>query len=354
MILVLTVACVEDIPSTFDGSFDVEITTVYEDSVVTDINVTISTTDYQVDDYSAVSDSTGKVVFTDLPFAEYRVRGEGDVILPDLLDPTMLDTQMVSDTALYVNPDLGINSGGTTVVIADLPLVLTGSEPGLKINEVYTVGPPNNFYYFYDQYFELYNSSSDTIYLDGMIFCRMGKFTINVTYIFQLPGTPLTGREYPIAPGEFKVLAGDAYDHRLIVPGSIDLSDADFEFHNSLDYGDWDNPDVPNIDNLEVGHRLDFMVGLTGDVVLIADGSDVDYLDGIDIDSVIDCVEFSSSSTHTKEIEKELDRSYGGIGQIKYSGSSLERRYPGFDSNSSGDDFVIISAPTIGYHHETD
>ncbi|MFH1851704.1 MAG: DUF4876 domain-containing protein [Candidatus Neomarinimicrobiota bacterium] len=344
---------IEERPEEYDGTYSIEVTTVYEDSIVTNITVSLSTTEYQFEELTAISDSNGKVVFSELPWANYRVRGNGIISLPDLEDPTIFDNYQVSDTSLYLSPDSNctVVNDIIHVVATNLPLVLTGTKPGLKINEIYTCGPVNNFYYFYDQFFELYNSSADTIYLDGMVFCRMGSFLANVTYIFQFPGTPLTGRDWPVAPGEYKVLAGDAYDHRMIVSGSVDLSQADFEFRNRLDYGDYDNPDVPNLDNIEVGHTRDFLVGVTADVLLIADGSDLNYLDGMDINSVIDCVEFSASATHEKDIEKELDRSYGGIGQIKYSGSSLERRLPGFDSNSSADDFVIITAPTPGYHH---
>jgi len=88
------------------------------------------------------------------------------------------------------------------------------------------------------------------------------------------------------------------------------------------------------------------------DVVLIADGSDLDYIDGMDIESVIDGVEYASFSTHLKDIEKEVDRGFGGVGLTKYSGQSLERVVAGFDSNNSTVDFEILDRPTPGYQHE--
>jgi len=174
--------------------------------------------------------------------------------------------------------------------------------------------------------------------------------------IFQFPGEPLIGREYPLPPGAFLVVAIDAMDHTNIpnfpLPESVDLSQADWEFRNSADYGDYDNPDVPNLKNIEVGSRNDFGIGLNMDVILITDGSDLNYVDGIAIESVIDGVEFASFSTHLKDIEKEVDRGFGGIGLTKYSGQSLERVAVGFDSNNSTVDFEILDHPTPWYQHE--
>jgi len=49
---------------------------------------------------------------------------------------------------------------------------------------------------------------------------------------------------------------------------------------------------------------------------------------------------------------EELDKGSGGVGQQKYNGTSLERRFAGFDTNNSTVDFVIIPAPTVGYQHQ--
>ncbi|MBU1063618.1 DUF4876 domain-containing protein [bacterium] len=225
---------------------------------------------------------------------------------------------------------------------------------GLQINEIYSAGPPNNFFFFYDQYIELYNSSADTLYLDGMIVCRMGKSIEDVTSIFQFPGEPLIGRGYPVAPDSFVILAMDAIDFREFIfydNFSIDLSNADWEFVNPNDAGDMNNPDVPDILNIEDGHTMDFMYGLSEDVLLIADGSDVNYQDGIDISTVIDCVEYSSDPAHVKEMPYELDVGYAGLGLVKYSGNSIERKMPGMDTNNSSIDFEVISEPTVGFGH---
>jgi hypothetical protein len=202
------------------------------------------------------------------------------------------------------------------------------------------------------------------VYLDGMIFLRLRATplfsdTLSAIYIYQFPGTAITGREYPVEPGEFVVLAGNAFDHNTIGPISgktVDLSDADWEFYNMMEAGAYDNPNVPNIttNNGRVFQesKVNFMVGLTGDGLALCDGRDYDQTDGIDIRTVVDAVEYSSSPTHRKEVPYVLDASFGGIGQNKYEGQSLERIRPGFDTNDSAIDFVIINAPTPGYQHE--
>ena len=246
------------------------------------------------------------------------------------------------------SPDSSLNELDTILLIP--------SKKSLSINEIYTVGPPNNFHYFYDQYIELYNSSDSTMYLDGMVVCRMSSSVMgNVTYMFQFPGTPLTGREHPVDPKEFVVLAHDAYDHKGEIfngNASIDLSEADWEFRNSKDYGDWDNPDVPNLDNVITGNTNDFYINLVSDVIILADGSDVEYINGLDSSSIIDGVEYSSNASHIKDIQNYIDRGFTGVGQQKYSGMSMERKKAGFDTDNSTLDFEIIEAPTVGYQHE--
>lgn len=356
LIIVITVltlsACLNEKPTkpTFkDGYLSIDITVRYVeprygiDIALDSAIITVENNDYKMATLSGITDSSGRVVFYNLPWSEYLITTEKEALLD--LGEGEVPVPLVADTVFTPGQENNV-----------FTMFARGPAPsGLKINEIYTAGPPNNFFFFYDQYFELYNSSLDTVYLDGMIFCRMGGSIESVTYIFQFPGEPLVGREYPVPPDSFVVLAMDAYnfkDEMFNGQFSVDLSNADWEFVNAADPGDMNNnPNVPNIWNIEVGHTLDFMVGLTADALILADGSDVNYLDGIDIESVIDCVEYASSSTHIKEMPPELDRGYAGIGQKKYSGSSLERRFAGFDTNNSTVDFVIIPAPTVGYQH---
>ncbi|NOY77515.1 MAG: DUF4876 domain-containing protein, partial [Calditrichaeota bacterium] len=155
-------------------------------------------------------------------------------------------------SAMYNFDSLKVLVGSSDLTIrspeaSHVSISMYASKPGLKINELYTVGPPNDEFYFYDQFIELYNSADDTAYLDGMVVCRLFQNIDNVTYIFQFPGTPVTGRQYPVPPHAFVVLAGDAINHKKLFPGSVDLSHADWEFYNPLSPTDPNNPDVPDI-----------------------------------------------------------------------------------------------------------
>jgi len=352
-LLFVTISCFKEQPTQVDSSLNLTLFVKFEDRFLNSIPVTIKTYDYNIVSFSGVSDSCGAVSFENIPWAEYLITIKSSAIVTSALDSIALDTVTVIASTLIIPPEISNNESNITDTIYT---IASGAQPGLKINELYTVGPPNRSFYFYDQFIELYNSSSDTIYLDGMVICRMWHMLESVTYIFQFPGEPLIGREYPVPPETFVVVAQDAIDHtnipNLPLPESVDLSHADWEFRNSADYGDSDNLDVPNLDNIEVGYSRDFMIALTMDVVLIADGSDLDYIDGMDIESVIDGVEYASFSTHLKDIEKEVDRGFGGIGLTKYSGQSLERVAAGFDSNNSTVDFEILDHPTPGYQHE--
>ncbi len=350
----------ESKPETVDGNLSIRLRFTLPsdiDSTVTEpvagLRVKIVTSDYNIPEMYGITDSAGFVLFEQLPYAYYSIEAHSVLQVSEFEEVEVVGTKNLNLTA---------NSLGTDTVYTDT-LLMEQSKLGLKINEIYTSGPPNNMFYFYDQFFELYNGLSETVYLDGMIFLRLGTTplfsdTLSVTYIYQFPGTPLTGRQYPVEPGEFVVLAGNAFDHNQIGPISgktVDLSDADWEFVNMIESGGYDNPNVPNIttNNGRVSQKskVDFMVGVTGDGLALCDGTDYDQTDGIDVNTVIDAVEYSASPTHTKEVPYVLDQSFGGIGQNKYAGQSLERIRPGFDTNNSRIDFVVINAPTPGYHH---
>jgi hypothetical protein len=218
------------------------------------------------------------------------------------------------------------------------------AHSNIKINELYVGGPANAGYFFKDQYVELYNAGTQTEYLDGKIICRLSRNITKVTYIFQFPGN---GTDYPIQPGEYKVCAQSAVNWKEQYPTSIDLSHADFEFYNPANASDPDNPDVPNIVNLYEGRRTDFMLSLTSDEVILATGADIDYTDGIDIETVIDGVEYDGKATSQKTLDPRIDAGHFCCA-VKYQGKSIERIAPGYDTNNSSVDFRLIDYPTPG------
>ncbi|MCF7832401.1 MAG: DUF4876 domain-containing protein [Candidatus Marinimicrobia bacterium] len=345
-----------DKPAQKDGLANIAITVKVDTSdgmeLAINVPVTLETYDYNIKTLYDTTDSNGRVEFRNIPFASYMVRSFIDIIFED-------ETRKIGGA---VKVDVFAGDDYDSIKVDSIQM---GSYKGLKINEMYSAGPINNIFYFYDQFFELYNYSDTTVYLDGMVFLRLGTSelfadTLRVTNIYQFPGTPKTGREYPMGPGEFVVLAQKAFNHNLIGPikgKTVDLSNADWEFFNMIEPGAYNNPNVPNIttNNGQVTQKskVDFMVGVTGDGIALCDGTDYDQTDGIDINTVIDCIEISSSPTHTKEVPYSLDADFGGIGLTKYSGQSVERLWPGFDTNNSAIDFIIREKPTPGYQYES-
>lgn len=125
--------------------------------------------------------------------------------------------------------------------------------------------------YTENAFIELHNNADTTIYLDGMIIAR----GMNSSYDFPLfpcslykPGLgfdpagvwarwmakfPGAGRDYPVPPGGTVVVATDAIDHSVIVPGGLDLRSAQFEMIGTADV---DNPVVPNMIDISEGGSL--------------------------------------------------------------------------------------------------
>jgi hypothetical protein len=88
---------------------------------------------------------------------------------------------------------------------------------------------------------------------------------------------------------------------------------------------------------------------LTSDIVVIATGEDIKWEDGIDINTIIDGVEYQSSPhpINKKTLDPRVDRGYV-LSPPRYSGKSMQRKSPGFDTNDSSIDFEIIDKPTPG------
>jgi hypothetical protein len=240
---------------------------------------------------------------------------------------------------------------------------ITVSE--LKINEVYFAGSCASSFYFYDQFVELYNASDDTLYLDGIILTRQSQTVsadqedinyVRAIYAFQFPGTPLTGRQYPIAPGQHVVIASDAIDHSAYCPNAVDLSEADYECYTALG-SDYDNPLVPNLVSINPTSSADYLLNLVHNGVVIATGAEYsleEYAPGkayvvIPIRTIIDGVEYSSTADAQKQLTVRVDTGFAGIGCVRYSGQSTERKEPGFDTNNSTFDFVVLPHATPGY-----
>jgi hypothetical protein len=92
---------------------------------------------------------------------------------------------------------------------------------------------------------------------------------------------------------------------------------------------------------------VEFLLGLSDDVVVVASGVDSVWQDGIAISTVLDAVEYQSSLTSRKTLDPRLDRGFV-LSPPKYSGKSMQRRVPGGDVNNSSFDFEILARATPG------
>jgi hypothetical protein len=229
----------------------------------------------------------------------------------------------------------------------------------LVISEIHFAGSCGSSFYFYDQFVELYNAAAETTYLDNVIVTRQAqvedpemeqKDYVSANYAFQLKGT---GRQYPIAPGQYVVIAADAVDHTQWCANAADLSIADYECFNALG-NDYDVLDVPNFESIMPGKTTDFLINLAHNAIVIARGGNYpidekNYM-RIPVDSVIDGVEYSSNPSSVKMMTVRVDAGFAGIGITRYSGQSTERREEGVDTNNSTFDFVNLPHSTPGYY----
>lgn len=303
------------------------------------------------------TDLSGRVYTQNLTNSKYNVYS--DPVDTVRFNPITGEWDLVT---VIVSEEIDIVSDSSQEYINYTKVVL----PNLVINEIFYCGSDRPSFYFYDQFVELYNAAKETKYLDGLIVGRARQSIhpdmetndfVQAVYVFQFPGTPLTGRLYPIEPGETIVLAGDALDHSQYIDKALDLSHAGWEFYNPY-AGEVDNS-AENVTNILPDRTVDFLINLSHNAIILADGSDWYYGENyvnserkyihIPINTVIDAVEYSSNSESNKELTRRLDAGFAGVGMSKYSGKSVERRIPGFDTNNSRLDFVILDTPTPGF-----
>ncbi len=310
---------------------------------------------------ATVADDDGIADFPDLAAGDYLVF-------------TQCEVEIDAETKHILSGSGELQVSGTGIV--ENTIYVNKSTAGsLRINEIYYCGGDRSKFYFFDQFVEIYNpSTEDTFYLDGCILTRNMPTIdpdiewidhVRALYAFQFPGTPVTGREYPIYPGQYVVVAADAIDHSQWA-NALDLSGADWEFFNPLG-NDYDVPGVPNVTSIHPDSRTDFMINLVHNAVVLTTGEEFAFETYINsagyertrvtlpLYTVIDGVEYAPDSDRTKELTMRVDAGFAGRGCTKYSGQSVERQNPDLDWNISLDwnnstfDFDRILPPTPGY-----
>jgi hypothetical protein len=352
---VMLAGCMENPPSATDGNATLSIVAIWDSSSVDSVSRFSPLTNAKViitSEYGTMiqqTDAYGVLRLEKLPSTTYTV----SVRKVHPMDPNI---QLVGNMLGIV-----LRSGSAS---RDTIRAKAMSSSGISINEIYCAGPVNSFFFFYDQFIELYNASDSVRYLDGMFVMRVsGNSELNikpgedfgndgdmdgVTYAFRFPGVP-GEHNHPINPGQFKVLASDAVNHSTLISTAVDLSHADWEFYNQYSPEDIDNPAVPNLINIRSDRTTDFLINLSADVIVVSGGRDSNWVDGINISDVVDGVEYQSNPPPSSEktLDNRIDRGYV-LSPAKYSGKSMQRREPGSDSNDGTLDFETLNRTTPG------
>jgi len=259
----------------------------------------------------------------------------------------------------------------------DTLLMSFASLSPVVINEVYYCGCNASTFYFYDQFIELYNSTDDTLYLDGYVAVRgtqideligydkeTASFALGF-YVYKFPGVRGETRLCPIAPHGYLVLAGDGVNHHNYGALCVDLSHAGWEFLNAAK-NDYDAPGVANLTPVSTEGN-DFTMNLAHNAVWLATGSEYEFQEHsyynssggiqtticahIPLKEIVDAVEYSANPNSPRYMTLRLDGGFAGVGITRYSGQSIERKLPGQDTNNSAFDFVNLASPTPGWSH---
>ena len=237
----------------------------------------------------------------------------------------------------------------------------------LVISEIYYSGaPPPPPYYFHDQFTEIYNNSSEVVYIDGYAIGDPSYYSrtdtmMHCVHLYQFPGD---GDDYPIEPGEMIIIAQDAIDHTEYNTASIDLSSADFEYYNHMS-NDVDAPEAVNMIQIHHKYGIDFLYSVMNASIVLFKLQDKDSVWTYDtfneilvpMSRVVDGVEYKEvpSEYEYKHLPDEIDAGITG-GMPAYKGKSIARKILNIaegqfilmDHNNSNLDFEVLDEPTPG------
>ncbi|ODS85963.1 MAG: hypothetical protein ABS46_01580 [Cytophagaceae bacterium SCN 52-12] len=325
---------------------------------------------------------------------------EGNAVFQEVLPGTYTFSASKNLTAAEAESLTGINTpvslnatqGSVTISAANNPtftLRLQGSAAGsLLIKEVYYTGSktPSGGNYFSDQFVEIYNNSTDTLYLDSLCIAdaygnsglinptslptpyKEDQDHVYVGNVWRIPGS---GKDHPLAPGQSILIAQDGVNHKEeeLNPNSpVDLSAAEWETYNERpDNRDADAPGVPNLERLYFTGGFDWLLTVFGPGVIIfkADfnsleqvpipGSPLDPRIKVPNSVVIDAFEAlkDGNSADFKRIPAGLEAGFV-FADDTYTMQSFRRKVATVingrrvlqDTNNSASDFEKLSAPT--------
>lgn len=333
---------------------------------------------------SSFTSSSGIAVFQDV------IPGTYDITVTKVLTST--DAQ----TLTGISQTLTLNASKTDVSIdpiagSSVELKLSGSAAGnLLIKEVYYPASKtaSGGTYFSDQFVEIYNNSTDVIFLDGLciadIFGNSGlinttsqpspfKTDADHSYASNVWRIPGTGKQFPLNPGTSIVIAQDGVNHKesTLNPNSpVDLSKADWETYNERpDNRDADAPGVPNLEKVYFTGGFDWLITVFGPGLIIFRTEDFSKLEKLTAPGststtqyvkipnsiVIDAFEAlkDAGSASYKRIPVALDAGFV-FASNTYTSESFRRKTRSIingrrvlqDTNNSANDFELLTKPT--------
>lgn len=183
----------------------------------------------------------------DIPYGSYKITANGVVIMSN------------EETRAAGVGQTDLSAPLQTLTI---PLHALKFHEDFIIEEVFFTGvrTPDNKNYNSGKYFKITNNTNKILYADKLIIAQSEFLTTddknptpyNVNMSFAIKGAmvlPGNGKDYPVKPGDFFVIADNAINHKDNTSTAFDLHNADFEFPSTNPaLGQVDNPSVPNAD----------------------------------------------------------------------------------------------------------
>lgn len=333
---------------------------------------------------TASTSSTGIAVFQDVIPGTYDItvsKALSGNEAQNLTGISQAITLNASKTDVIINPTAG----------PAIELKLSGSAAGnLLIKEVYFTGSRTvtGGTYFSDQFVEIYNNSTDVIFLDGLciadVFGNSGLINttslpspfrtdaenVYVPNVWRIPGT---GKQFPLNPGASIIIAQDGVNHKeaTLNPNSpVDLSKAEWEtFNERPDNRDADAPGVPNLEKVYFTGGFDWLITVFGPGLVIFRTDDFSKLGKATVPGststteyikipnsiVIDAFEAlkDAGSTSFKRIPVALDAGFV-FATDTYTSESFRRKTRTTingrrvlqDTNNSANDFERLAKPS--------
>ncbi|WP_321518816.1 DUF4876 domain-containing protein [uncultured Bacteroides sp.] len=329
-----------------------------------------------------------------------KVLGKSTTLVEGLL-PGIYSINITGKVTTSSGDEYYVNGSKINYAITKEGEVLDVSINGLKISplifsEIFYAGTAT--FYFRNQFYEIYNNSSKTIYLDGIYFANLTPSTAttklpkwpdadgaNYAYAERVWKFPGSGTDYPVKPGESVVISQFAANHKLAQynPNSpVDCSSSEFEFNmNNKNF-----PDQPAVDMTHVfyngksvlGSVPQYLTSVMGGAYIIfkvpegeawdpvnntslstrdLSGTSTTLYAKVPIKYVLDGVECGQNETMiaAKRVPSVLDAgmtyvgaTYNSLGVARYKIGENEDGTPILmDTNNSTDDFERGVIPTF-------